>query len=127
MGYRKIPRIYDLEFDGDLEGLTVRIKSIKFGKIRRLLFLMDQEDKDVEVMAQITDHLAEAIVSWTLQDEHGVAVEPSPEAIDDLDFDEVMAIVNKWLDALTGPGKDLGKGSSSGGTFPGQPLTMEAL
>jgi hypothetical protein len=127
VGYRKIPRINTLEFDGDLEGLVVRIKTIKFGKIRRLIALMDSDDKDVELMGEISRFLADSIVSWTLQDEVGVDIEVSQDAIDDLDFDEVMEIVNKWLDSMTGPGPELGKGSNSGATFPGQPLTMEAL
>jgi hypothetical protein len=127
MGYRKVPRIYTLEFDGELTGLVVRIKSIKFGKIRRLIALMDEDGKDVELMNQINAFLVDAIVSWTLQDENGTDVEVSSESIDELDFDEIMEIVNKWLDCMTGPGPELGKGSSSGATFPGQPLTMEAL
>ena len=127
MGYRKIPRIYTLEFDGELEGFVVRIKSIKFGKLRRLTALMDEDGKDVQLMGEINRFLTDSIVSWTLQDEAGVDVPVSAEAIDELDFDEVMQIVNKWLDNMTGPGPELGKDSRSGATFPGQPLTMEAL
>ena len=126
MGYRKVPRIYTLEFDGDLEGLIVRVRSIPFGKVRRLIALMDEEDKDVQLMNQITDHLSKAIVSWNMEDDQG-EVPVSVEAIDDLDYTEVIAIVNKWLDSITGPSEELGKGSNSGGSFPGQPLTMEAL
>jgi hypothetical protein len=127
MGYRKIPRIYTLEFDGELDGLVVRIKSIKFGAVRRLVALMDEEGKDVQLMGEINSYLADSIVSWTLQDEYGVDVEVSPESIDELDFDEIMAIVNKWLDQMTGPSQELGKGSRSGAAFPGKPLTMEVL
>lgn len=123
----KVPRIYDLEFDGDLEGLHVRVKSIKFGKVRQLIALMDEEDKDVEVMERVSAELADAIVSWDFLDENEQPIPVSQETIDDLEFGEVMAIVNKWLDNMTGPDKELGKGSSSGVTFPGQPLTMEAL
>lgn len=127
MGYRKVPRIYTLEFDGDFEGLVVRIKSLKFGKIRRLLALMDDDSEDSDLMGEVNKFLTDSIVSWTLQEEDGTDVPVSPETIDELDFDEVMGIVNKWLDCMTGPGKDLGKDSSSGATFPGLPLTMEAL
>lgn len=127
MARRKIPRIYDLAFDGDLAGLNVRIKSIKFGKVRKLITLMDEDDKDVQVMDEISRMLADAIVSWDLQEEDGTPVEPSQEALDDLEFDEVIAIVNKWLDHITGPGDELGKDSPSGASFPVPPLTMEAL
>jgi hypothetical protein len=123
----RVPRIYDLEFDGDLEGLHVRIKSIKFGKVRRLMALMDADDKDVEVMDEIAVMLTGAIVSWDFQDEKGQPLPVNQESIDDLEFDEVLGIVNKWLDHITGPSDDLGKDSTSGEKFPGRPLTMEAL
>ena len=123
----RVPRIYDLEFDGELEGLHVRAKSIKFGKVRQLIALMDEEDKDVEVMDRIAKELAENIVSWDFLDENEQPIPVSVEAIDDLEFDEVIAITNKWLDQMTGPSKELGKDSNSGESFPGRPLTMEAL
>lgn len=127
MARRKIPRIYDLEFDGELEGLHIRVKSIKFGKIRQLIAVMDEDDKDVAVMDEISKTLVDAIVSWDLQEEDGTPIEPSLAAIDDLEFEEVIAIVNKYLDCITGPGDELGKDSPSGVKFPGRPLTMEAL
>lgn len=123
----RVPRIYDLEFEGELEGLHVRVKSIKFGKVRQLIALMDEEDKDVEVMDRIAHELAENIVSWDFLDENEQPIPVSVEAIDDLEFDEVIAITNKWLDQMTGPNKELGKGSNSGESFPGRPVTMEAL
>lgn len=129
MGYRKIPRIHTLEFDGELlNGLVVRMKSVSFGKVRRLIAAVgDETGDDTEAMDSVVSLLAESLVSWTLEDETGAPVEPGMDGLDLLDFDEVMEIADKWLEAITGPSKDLGKGSSSGATFPGQPLTMEAL
>jgi len=127
MARRRIPRIYTLEFDGELEGLTVRVKSIKFGKVRELLALMDAENQDAETMDEIARMLAQSIVSWDFEDEYGQPIPVTQEAVDDLEFGEVMAITNKWLDNITGPTPDLGKDSNSGGNFPGQPLTMAAL
>ena len=123
----KTPRIYDLKFDGVLEGLNVRVKSIKFGRVRKLLALLEEDGNDTVLLDESLDLLSGAIVSWDLLEEDGTLIEPSREAIEDLEFDEVMEIINKWLEQMTGPDKDLGKGSASGGTFPGQPLTMEAL
>jgi len=127
MARRRIPTIYTLEFDGELEGLTVRMKSIKFGKVRQLVALMDDDNSELESMEQIAVELADAIVSWDFEDEDGQPIPVSKAAVDDLEFGEVMAITNKWLDQITGPTRDLGKDSNSGGSFPGQPLTMAAL
>lgn len=128
MGYRKVPRIHTLEFDGELlNGLVVRLKSISFGKVRSLMRIMGDESADSEVMDAVIKTLADALVSWTLEDENGVPVDPGVAGLESLDFDEVMEIVGKWLDSITGPSDDLGKDSASGATFPGRPLTMEAL
>lgn len=128
MARRKIPRIIDISFtEGPNAGLNIRVMSIKFGKVRQLIRLMDEDDKDVEIMDEISKTLASALVSWDLQEEDGSPIEPSLAAIDDLEFDEVIDIVNKWLDQITGPDKELGKDSNSGENFPGRPLTMEAL
>lgn len=124
----KTPRIIGIEFtEGPNEGLNIRIKSVKFGRVRRLIALMDSEDKDVEIMDEMSSLLADALVSWDLQEEDGSPVEPNLEAIDDLEFDEVIDIINRWLDNITGPERELGKDSNSGVKFPGRPLTMEAL
>ena len=127
MGYRRIPRIYTLTFEGDLSELVVRAKSIKYGKVRRLIALMDDDSGDDDIMGEIARELSQSIVSWNLLDEDGGEIPVSLEAVDDLEFDEVIAICNKWLDALTGPSQELGKDSPSGESFPGRPLTMEAL
>lgn len=128
MGYKRVPTIYTLTFEGtDLDGLVVRMKSIKFGKIRQIIRLMDDDSNDVEMMEGITRELTEGIISWNLEEGDGTPIEVSAEAVDDLEFEEVMAVTNAWLAKMTGPGPELGKDSTSGEKFPGVPVTMEAL
>lgn len=129
MGYRKIPRIYTLEFSGEiLNGLVVRAKGVKFGRVRRLLALLD-DDTDItdEAIDTVVDELVGNIISWNMEDELGSPVQVSRQALEDLEFTEVMEIVSKWLQEITGPNEELGKDSSSGATFPVQLPTMEAL
>jgi len=127
MGYRKVPTIHTLEFEGEYKGLIVRMFSTKFGKVRRMLALLEQEDKNDQVMGEVVDLVVENLVSWNLEEEDGTPVIASREAIDDLEFDLVMEIINTWLERMTGPDEELGKDSQSGVLFPGQPVTMEAL
>lgn len=126
MGYRRVPTIYTLDKIPGEDGLIVRIKTISFGKVRRLIKLMGDDSGDDDIMGEINAQLARNLVSWNLEGEEG-EVPATAEGIDDQDFDLVLKIVNSWLDAITGVTEDLGKGSSSGEKFPGQPLTMEAL
>ena len=128
MGYRKVPVIYTLEFKGEHEGLVVRLKSIKIGAMRRMLKLIDSdEDNTTLVLDNMVELIGKGLVSWNLEEEDGTPIEPTPEEVDELDFDLLKLILDEWLDVVSGPGEDLGKDSPSGEKFPGQPLTMEAL
>lgn len=130
MGYIKVPRIYDLEFEGDREGLVVRMKGIKFGKVRRLLSVLggdqdaDLSDEDIET---VFSELLDNIVSWNMEDEEGVPIPVTRESLEDEEFRDILDIFGKWLEVLTGPSDDLGKDSASGATFPVALPTMEAL
>lgn len=125
MGYRRVPTIYTLTDVEGHEGLVVRMQGVKFGKVRRMLSIgddvTDQEMNDIQKM------FVGALVSWNLEDENGNPIPANSDGVDDQDFDFILAIINSWMGQMTGPDKDLGKGSSSGGTFPGRPLTMEEL
>lgn len=125
MGYRKIPKIYTLVLDGDLEGLIVRMKGLKLGQMRSLLAIMDDEDS--RTLDELPKFLARHIVSWNLEDEQGQPIPADESGLNELEVEEVLTLSNKWMDELTGVKEDLGKGSPSGDQFPGQPVTMEAL
>lgn len=125
MGYRKIPTIHTLVFDGNLEGLVVRVKSLKMGDMRKLSKIM--ADEDANTLEELPAFMIRSIVSWNLEDDNGVERPVNQETFDDLELDDVVAIANKWMDTMLGPDEELGKGSPSGAQFPGRPVTMEAL
>lgn len=129
MGYRRIPTIYTLDSIRDEEGLVVRMTSIRLGKLRRLMALTSDDSGD-DGMGEILDLFGQSLVSWNLEDfETGAPVPTTKEAIEDQEVELVMRIVEAWMSEMTGTDgpNDLGKGSTSGEKFPGQPLTMEAL
>lgn len=125
MGYRKVPTIHTIDDIAGEEGLVVRLQSISFGKVRRITSLLDSEGDGA--LEEIGKLVVSKIVSWNLEDENGQPVPVTVEEFDELDFSLVLKIVNSWLDRMTGVSDDLGKDSSSGAKFPGQPVTMEAL
>lgn len=125
MGYKKVPTIYTLDEIPGEEGLIVRIKSIKFGEVRKLMRLTD--DQSDESLDQMFKMLTNSIVSWNLEDENDQPVPVSIESLEDQDMEFVMRIIECWMDRMTAPGLDLGKDSQSGAKFPGRPVTMEAL
>ncbi len=124
MGYRKVPTIYTLDLP-QYEGLSVRMKSISFGKVRKLIAATETADDGNfdELLASIGN----GIVSWNLEDENGAEIPATEDALNDQDFEFVLDIVQAWLGCMVGVSEDLGKGSTNGSQFPGQPVTMEAL
>ena len=130
MGYRRIPTIYTLDAIAEEEGLVVRMASIRLGKLRRLMQLTSDDASDDGGIGEILELFQESLISWNLEDyESGEPVPLTREAVEEQEIELIMRIVEAWMDRMTGtsgPG-DLGKGSISGGSFPGQPLTMEAL
>lgn len=127
MGYRKVPVIHTLEIEGR-EGLVVRMRGMKIGKMRQIVRVMDSEDAGTaETLDEMIDAISEGIVSWTLEDENGIPLPATREQIEDLELGELTDILNAWLGKISGVDEELGKGSPAGGKFPGQPLTMEAL
>lgn len=129
MGYRRIPTIHTIDDIEGEEGFVVRMGSIRLGKLRRMMQLTSDESADDEGMEEMLTLFQQALVSWNLEDESGNPVPTTMEGIEDQEIDFIMTIIGEWMNRLTGtdgPG-DLGKGSTGGEKFPGQPLTMEAL
>lgn len=125
MGYRKTPTIYTLADIKGEDGLIVRMKAIRVGRLRKLMGVLGEgDDGKLDEMFEL---LLEGLVSWNLEDEDGVPVPTTMEGLEQCEMPFVLAILEVWLENMTGPDADLGKGSPAGAQFPGRPLTMEAL
>ena len=126
MGYRKKSTVHTLEFK-QYEGLVIRMKGLKIGKMRRVLRALDEDKETLALVDEMVTFVTEGLVSWNLEDEDGNPLPVDREQVEDLEFDMLSTILGDWLGKMTGPDEELGKDSSSGEKFPGQPLTMEAL
>lgn len=130
MGKFKRPvTVLTLEFEGELEGLVVRVMKLRTGeafKMYRNGSSDDQEDVD-----RMLDMLAEKLVSWNMVDEEtGGDIPADRSGIDSLEIDTTLKIVDAWVKHTLGDDiedGELGKDFASGGTFPGPLPPMEAL
>lgn len=128
MGYKKVPTIYTLDKIKGSEGLVIRIKGLRVGKLRRLVRILESDERSLtEVLDEALDLISANAVSWNVTDEDDQPVELNREGLEELELSELMEILGAWTDKLTSVGDDLGKDSISGESFPGRPLTMEAL
>lgn len=121
MGYRKIPTIHTLDKIPGEDGLVVRMRGIKVGKLRRLV--SSEGDNVEEVLSLILDGL----VSWNLEDENGIPVPTTMEGLEDQEMDLITGIIEAWTESVTGVPEELGKGSGSGAISPVALPTMETL
>jgi hypothetical protein len=139
-------RTFRLNFDGtDLQGLWVRAHSLPIGTLLELLAMAGEVEHGVatqkmnaeqlKVVTDLFDGFSAALLGWNLTnkvlDNDGndtggrVRVPPTTEGMLGQDTDLVMPIIMAWIEAASGVAKDLGKGSSSGGTLPGGSMPME--
>lgn len=134
MGFKKVPTIHTLTFEGtEYEGLEVRMKSTSVGKMRSMLTLLGGSDDEgdegssLAFVDSVIDMLVEYMVSWNMEEEDGTPIPADAEGLSDQELPFLLMLSERYLDQLTGPGPELGKGSPAGQQFPGQPPTMEAL
>lgn len=133
MGYKRQAKVFKLKFeDPEMAGLVVRVRSVKLGKLMKLVRAMDLDTEkmtveDLDLIDDVFRTFASALVDWNLEDEKNQPVPITLEGIYEQELDFVMEIVAAWVDALTGVSAPLAKRSTGGEGFREESLPMEAL
>lgn len=131
MGYRREPRIYKLQFeDAEFDGLEVMVRSLPVGEflsLARLQTALDQENPDLDAVEKLFKIFQDKLIGWNLENEDGSKVPPTMAGIQSQDLDFVLQIISSWANAMGGVSPELGKGSTSGATFPEVDIPTEAL
>jgi hypothetical protein len=112
VGYKRNPKIYQLTFDEttDYPGLEVQVRTLTMGQ---LLSVWTAEGGAGS--ARTFELFMDRLVSWNLEDEQGLPVPITREAVEAEDDDLVNAIIKRWTDAVLGVPAPLDAGSNSGG------------
>lgn len=136
MGFKKESTVFKLEFeDPAYSGLEVKAKSVPTGDF---LDLMDAASKmdltsktfspnDLKAVRVLIEGFAKALVSWNLEDDNDEPVPATFASVRDQELPFLLPIVTAWMDAVAGVSAELGKASSSGGTFPEAAIPMAPL
>jgi hypothetical protein len=132
-GFKRNP-VYVLDFEAypELKGLEVRVKATTMQEQLEIAALMDgiNVNSPQEMMITINaalETLAENIISWNLLDDDDQPRPATLATLLSLDAEFQRALIAGWTQTLSGVSDDLGKGSSSGASFPEGSLPMETL
>ena len=131
MGHKIKRKVFALQFEGheDLDGATVRVRSVSLGKLFEVAGQAEQARDgkfkldDVRALFELfTDRLD----SWDLEDEDGTPIEQDMDGLLSLDPDVALEIVLTWFDVMISIKRDtdLGKESTSGEQFPEASIPM---
>lgn len=132
VGYRPQHKTYKLVFaDEDMDGLVVRVRSIRIGELRELLALVEIDLKhtspgDAAKLDRLFEVFADALLSWNVEDDQGEPVPADLAGVSTQDGDFILLIVREWLRIFQVAGP-LGNGSSDGGKSLEESLQMEPL
>lgn len=135
MGFRKKDKIYVLKFDGELEGLEVRMHGASAGQ---LIELDSMEYKTAEALTELFLLFGSKLISWNLETEDGTPItfdrdgdetpdEAKARVLKEQDIDFVFDILGAWKNAILGVSAPLGQRSTDGEQFPEESIPMETL
>lgn len=128
-GFRRKQAVYVLTFESTiLNGLEVRMRSVSLQQlfdIEELQRTARKAGADRDASRKLIERVAAEILSWNLENDDGTPVEPSYEALANLDLREVVLIINAWKNALAAVPKALSNGSNGGGTSPELSIPMD--
>lgn len=127
-GYKRTPRVYNLVFQGDFEGLNVQATGMPVGEFLELANLYEGAEKgNTDAVSAIFDVFARHLVAWNLEDENDQPVPPTVDGMKAQELDFVLAVISHWIEAISSVSRELGKASKTGGTSAEALLPMETL
>lgn len=137
-GFRPKRTTYRIRFDEDheLHGLVLSVRSVPLGKFLDLAELADVADRfkagqaglqDVKALVPLFETFASCVVEWNLLDDNDQPVEPSAQALLDLDPGTAMALFERWTEAMAAVPAPLSSKSSGGSPYPEERIPMGPL
>lgn len=144
MGFREQQKIYRLEFDGDFEGLVVKVTVPAFGKITELeaqagavaaMIGKSADELDPEEIAaaiasstDVVDAFLDNLVEWNVEDADGAPIPASREGLARVSSTLGRHVIKTWFEFVSGDLPDPKERPSSGGvTSLEASLPMEPL
>lgn len=126
-GYRhQIPRVTVVFEPGhEYHGCEVVLRKLKLGEYLDIVGI-NPESGATHIGDQLRK-MADKLISWNLEDESGVPVPTTPEAVLEQDKDLMLAVLGAWLDGINGVSAPLEQPSDDGEPSPEGSIPMAPL
>ncbi|MFG3510252.1 hypothetical protein ACGF5F_32670 [Streptomyces sp. NPDC047821] len=127
MGYRhQIPRVnVRFEEGHEYHGFEAVLRKLKLGEWLEITGI--NGDAGVRHVGDQLEKMADRLISWNLEDEEGQPVPTTREAILEQDQGLMLAVLNAWIDGITGVSAPLGPSSPAGEPSLEASIPMETL
>lgn len=130
VGYKRKNKLYALDFTGtSLEGLEMTMAGLNVREFLDLSKLKDvakaTEDEQSQALVDLFTFVVGKVRSWNLVDDDGKAISPSVEEFMEWDLGDAFAAIEAWQNEVEGIPEKLGKASSSGSKWVGEPIPMD--
>jgi hypothetical protein len=134
-GYRRA-RVIELKFHGadvgEMDGFEITLRRLSVNEMLDVAALADipdgaSADDTNKLIFELTETIADKIVTWNLEAEDGSPIAPSGDALRGEDLGFTHSILDAWIDATTGVPAPLARNSSAGEPSPALSLPMEPL
>lgn len=122
MGFRKQRTLYKLVFeDPELDGLEVTAKALSMRDFLAVSKIPDEAEQQEASLKK----LAEAIVSWNLEDEDGKPVSPDYKGLCAQEILFINQLTQAWTAAMSDVPKSSQTGLNGSGTYPELSIPMD--
>jgi len=140
MGFKPKAKHYRLKFVGDDEydGLEVVCTSLSVGDFEELMDIVStatrsmkngtattDSDETRNSATALIDRFASCLVSWNVEDENSEPIPATRSGVSTQQFDFVLVLINRWMEAIAGVDPNLQKNSNNGEISLGLQETME--
>lgn len=114
MGFTHPRKVYVITFE-NYPGFEMRVRSVSAMRLLDLAAAVESIDgvPGAKEMRELIGDFANALVSWNLEAEDGSPVPTTVEGIGAQDFDFLLEIISKWLEAIAGVSNPLDENSNS--------------
>lgn len=127
MGFKPQSKPLHLTFsDPEFEGLEISMRRVTVGQYRHILKVREDVD-EADAVDEMLTLFVSSVHSWNLEDDQGATLPHTVDALNDLDYAFVDAVVETWMSELGGNSTPLPESSPAGEQSPVASIPTETL